>query len=71
MAMGVEVCKTCGVLMKIKPSQTRKKMCTRCAYDIKKIRSSVKYWEKKDRNSTRYRYWRGRLQAMEKMLNEK
>jgi predicted amidophosphoribosyltransferase len=64
------ICKTCGKEMKISPAQGRKKMCTECAYEIKKIRSSEKYWGKKAPNSTRHKYWLGRYQAMNKMLNK-
>lgn len=65
-----KVCKTCGVEMRLKPSQIRKVMCTKCAYEIKKVRSSERYWSKKAPNSTRHQYWSGRLQEMNKMLNK-
>jgi ribosomal protein L37E len=65
-----KICKTCGKEMKIKPSQTRKKMCTECAYEIKKIRSSERYWSKKAPGSTRHQYWEGRYQSMNKLLNK-
>ncbi|MDD2657841.1 MAG: hypothetical protein PHD04_04265 [Candidatus Pacebacteria bacterium] len=65
------ICKTCGIEMRIKPSQGRKKMCTKCSYELKKIRSSAKYWEKKDKGSTRHLYWEGRLSEMLRMLNKK
>jgi hypothetical protein len=65
------ICKTCGSEMNIKPSQGRKKMCTACAYEIKKIRSSERYWSKKDNGSTRHQFWAGRLKEMERMLNKK
>lgn len=65
------ICKVCGNEMKIKPSQGRKKMCTECAYEIKKIRSSERYWSKKDNGSTRHQYWAGRLGEMLRMLNKK
>ena len=65
-----KVCKTCGEKMKLKPAQIRKKMSTGCAYELKKIRSSVKYWEKKVPNSVRHQYWVGRYQSMIKMLNK-
>lgn len=64
------ICKTCGLAMNIKNTQKRKKMCTECAYDMKKARSSERYWGKKAPNSTRHQFWRGRLQSMEKMLNQ-
>lgn len=67
----VKICKTCGREMKTKPSQSRKVMCTECAYEIKKVRSSERYWSKKAPNSTRHQYWRGRLQEMNNMLNKK
>jgi len=65
------ICKTCGREMNIKPSQGRKKMCTECAYEIKKIRSSERYWSKKDNGLTRHQFWAGRLKEMERMLNKK
>jgi len=64
------ICKICGKEMKIKPYQSRKKMCTECAYEIKKVRSSEKYWSKKAPNSTQHQYWSGRLQLMNNMLNK-
>ena len=65
------ICKTCGREMKISPAQGRKKMCTECAYEIKKVRSSERYWNKKETGSTRHQFWAGRLKEMERMLNKK
>lgn len=63
-----KICKICGLEMEIKNTQQRKKMCTVCAYDLKKARSSERYWSKKAPHSTRHQFWRGRLQSMEKAL---
>jgi hypothetical protein len=57
--------------MKVKRSQGRKEMCSRCSYKMKKIRSSEKYWGKKDKKSTRYQYWKGRLVEIERLKNKK
>ena len=57
--------------MKVKPSQSRKVMCTECAYTLKKLRSSAKYWEKKDPGSIKYEYWSGRYQLMINLINKK
>lgn len=62
------ICKTCGREMEIKNTQKRKKMCTECAYDLKKARSSERYWSKKAPNSTRHKYWKSRLDYMEESL---
>lgn len=67
----LKICKTCGKEMKVRPAQGRKQMCSECAYEIKKIRSSERYWSKKDKGSTRHQFWAGRLKEMERMLNKK
>ena len=67
----IKICKTCGKEMEIKNTQKRKKMCTLCAYEIKKDRSSERYWSKKENGSTRHQFWAGRLKEMERMLNKK
>jgi predicted amidophosphoribosyltransferase len=64
------ICKTCGREMKISPAQGRKKMCTECAYEIKKVRSSERYWNKKDPKSVRYTYWKNKLDSMLKAINK-
>lgn len=65
------ICKTCGKEININSSQGRKKMCTECAYEKKKVLSSERYWAKKDNGSTRHQFWAGRLKEMDRMLNKK
>lgn len=65
------ICKTCGKKIRLRASQARKKMCTTCSYELKKIRSSAIYWKRKSYGSTRHQFWEGRLKEMERMLNKK
>lgn len=62
-------CAICGREVEINAFQSRKKMCSHCAYDLKKARSSEAYWRKKAPNSPRHQYWVGRYQQMKNKLN--
>jgi ribosomal protein L37E len=66
--MIIKICKNCGSEFKISNFQKRKIMCSKCSYDRKKIRSSEKYWREKALDSTKHKYWRGRLQNFDKNL---
>jgi ribosomal protein L37E len=65
----IKICKNCGDEFQMSNFQKRKVMCSKCAYERKKIRSSEKYWSEKAPGSTKHKYWRGRLQNFDENLN--
>lgn len=64
-------CAICGKTMELKPHQGAKKICAKCADDIKKIRMQEKYHKEKSPGSKRHRYLVGRLNVINSQLKEK
>lgn len=57
-----KICESCKKPIKTNQFQKRKRLCTECAYELKKVSVKEKYWKTKDKN--RHKYWKDKLSIL-------